>query len=125
MIGPNRTEPAGKANLGDFVREYVLPYNTLFAFSSFTAAACGYLSSALLVLLALTLAVAVCQLVVLDLWARKEMAELIHARPGRAASVAQLLWRSPQASLFSSSVFWAIVAIAGGVGVYAWTTAIA
>ncbi|UCV16399.1 hypothetical protein [Quatrionicoccus australiensis] len=107
-------------DLGHVVVKYILPYNTLLAFSAGVAALTGYISTNLLVgLAALLLALGVTALV-LDLTIRKRLVDYGRSeKAGISRRLVHFLWPSYLTRIYRTGPFIALLLITTGMSIYA------
>lgn len=108
--------------LGQVVAKYVLPYNTLLAFSIGIATLSNAISVWLLAGLALTLQALVVITLMLDGAFRYELVNLGKrsvAKNRRVGHLLRFLWPDEHARIYKAAPFWALLVITTGVSIYA------
>ena len=103
------------------VREYILPYNTLFAMSGVIAFMLGLVSPLLVIAFGAALLLASIAIVLADRFFRNSL--IAWRDEGQDSkklirSLLRLLWPTAGSSLRTSGVFWVIVVIGGAVTIY-------
>lgn len=107
-------------DLGHVVVKYILPYNTLLAFSAGVAALTGYISTHLLVGLAAVLLALLISVLVIDLTIRNSLVDYGRSeRLGIAKRLVHFLWPSYLTRIYKTGPFIALLLIATGVSIYA------
>lgn len=108
--------------LGQVVAKYVLPYNTLLAFSIGIATLSNAISVWLLAGLALTLQALVIITLMLDGAFRSELVGLGKRsveKDRRVGHLLRFLWPNEQTRIYKAAPFWALMVITTGVSIYA------
>lgn len=107
-------------DLGHVVVKYILPYNTLLAFSAGVAALTGYISTNLLAGLAALLVVLLVSVLVIDLTIRNRLVEFGRTdKPGFGRRLVHFLWPSYLTRIYKTGPFIALLLISTGVSIYA------
>lgn len=107
-------------DLAHVVVKYILPYNTLLAFSAGVAAFTGYISTNLLAGLAALLVVLLIFVLVIDLTIRNRLVEFGKAdKPSNGRRLVHFLWPSYVTRVYKTGPFIALLLISTGVSIYA------
>lgn len=107
-------------DLGHVVVKYILPYNTLLAFSAGVAALTGYISTNLLVGLAVLLVALGVSTLVLDLTIRNRLVDFGRSnQSGISRRLVHFLWPSYLTRIYRTGAFIALLLITTGMSIYA------
>lgn len=107
-------------DLSHVVVKYILPYNTLLAFSAGVAALTGYISTNLLAGLAALLVAALLSVLVIDLTIRNRLVEFGKSGTPRVTKrLVHFLWPSYLTRIYKTGPFIALLLISSGVSIYA------
>lgn len=107
-------------DLSHVVVKYILPYNTLLAFSAGVAALTGYISTNLLAGLAALLVAALLSVLVIDLTIRNRLVEFGKSESSSVAKrLVHFLWPSYLTRIYKTGPFIALLLISSGVSIYA------
>jgi len=107
-------------DLSHVVVKYILPYNTLLAFSAGVAALTGYISTNLLTGLAALLVAALVTVLIIDVTIRNRLVEFGKSESHSVAKrLAHFLWPSYLTRIYKTGPFIALLLISSGVSIYA------
>jgi TolB-like protein len=113
------SEQRPQIGLGQLVREYILPYNTLFSLSGVMAVVLGMISPYLVIGLGLLLIACFTTFFLLDALKRQHVSAWVHSSaPSVATRTAKFLWHAPGASARDSGMFWAVLIVGLAVTVF-------
>jgi adenylate cyclase len=116
-------ETPGQLSFGSLVREYILPYNTLFAISGVVAFVLGLVSPALVLVFGALLLSANALLLLANLRREKLVAWATEGEDGGGKRVIRFVWPSRDSRLRTSGIFWVFLVTGAAVTLYGSTGA--
>ncbi len=114
----NSVEEPKHMPLAVLVRDYIVPYNTLFAISGAIAFVLGLASPLLVLCFGVSLLAIAGMIVLCDAFLRHRIEPWARTGPGLARRLARLLWPSSNGVLWSAGLFWVILITGVAVTLY-------